>query len=386
MRVAIVHDWLTGTRGGERVLEAMVEVLPQAELFTLVHRPGTVSQRIEARPIHTSFLQRAPAALRLYRAYLPLYPLAVRRLPLDGFDVVISSSHCAAKAANTRGAPHLCYCHTPVRYAWDQFEAYFRPGAAGTLARTAARPAAALLRRWDVATAVGVDRFLANSRYVQQRIMSCYGRTAEVLYPPVECARFHGPRSPGDFYLVLGALVPYKRIDVALHAFAQLGEPLVVAGDGPERARLQAQAGPRVEFLGRVSDTEAVELLARCRALVFPGTDDFGITPVEALAAGAPVVARAAGGALETVRGPVVARDGRVVGSVGASPATGVFCADDSPDTLAAAVRHLQRMEYDEAELRAAARRFDVEQFRTGFRHQVEALAASASARRGRRR
>ncbi len=378
-RVAIVHDWLTGMRGGERVLEAMLDVVPDAEIFTLLHVAGSVSRRIESRPIHTSFLQRAPGVATAYRSYLPLFPLAIRGLDLEGFDLVVSSSHCVAKSARSPRAPHLCYCHTPIRYAWDQFDAYFPLGSAGVLTRTAARPAAAALRRWDASTAGRVDHFLANSHHVRRRIRAFYGREARVLYPPVDTVRFTRCRVADDFWLVLGALVPYKRVELAVRAFNRLGARLLVAGDGPERSRLEAIAGPSIEFLGRVSDEAVEDLLSRCRALVFPGVEDFGITPVEALAAGAPVIARAAGGALETVRGPIVAACGDVVGRSGEAPDTGVFFESGTPEALIAALRTLERMRLDERTIRDSARAFDASRFRAGFRRHVSALVREAA-------
>ncbi|HEX9107764.1 MAG TPA: glycosyltransferase, partial [Longimicrobiales bacterium] len=351
MRVAIVHDWLTGMRGGERVLEGMLDVFPDAEIFTLFHRRGSVSGRIEARPIHTSFLQ-ALAGER-YRRLLPLFPLALERLRPHGYDLVLSSSHCVAKGVRSEDAPHLCYCHTPMRYAWGELGAYLT--GARALLRLPAAPLAAALRRWDASTTGRVDAFLANSANVRQRIRRCYGRAASVLHPPVDVARFGARRKPEDFYLVLGALVPYKRVELAIAACARLRRRLVVAGDGPELARLRRMATGDVALLGRVSDDEAAQLLARCRALLFPGADDFGITPVEAHAAGTPVIARGAGGALETVSGPLVTSSGfvRPARGRGRAPATGVFFETPDADALAAAILHFERLRFDEAALRA---------------------------------
>ncbi|HET9984418.1 MAG TPA: glycosyltransferase [Longimicrobiales bacterium] len=367
MRVAIVHDWLTGMRGGERVLEAMLDLFPDAEIFALLHVPGSVSPRIEARPIHTSPLQRATFVRRRYRRWLPLFPLAVEALDPRGFDLVLSSSHCVAKAVRPRGAPHLCYCHTPMRYAWDQLDAYLPPGAAGRLARTLAVPAAAALRRWDAATVGRVDAFVANSAHVRGRIRRCWGRDAAVVHPPVAVERFRRPRAPEDFYLVLGALVPYKRVELAIRAAALAGRRLVVAGDGPELPRLRALAGPGVTFLGRVSDDDVADLYARCRAFLFPGVEDFGIAAVEAQAAGAPVVARAAGGALETV--------------AAAPEPTGVFFAEPSPEARAAAMRRLEAAPPREAACRASAERFATPRFHEGLSREIERLLGTTAAR-----
>jgi glycosyltransferase involved in cell wall biosynthesis len=374
MKVAVVHDWLTGMRGGERVLEEILEIFPCAEIFTLLHRPGSVSPRIEARPIHTSFLQRAPFAARAYRGYLPLFPLAIESLRVRGFDLVISSSHCVAKAVRAGGAPHLCYCHTPMRYVWDQFGAYF--GGRRGLLRGLARPVARALREWDAATAGRVDTFVANSEHVRARIRRSYGRDATVVYPPVDLDRFGAPRQPADFYLVVSALVPYKRIDLAVRACALLGRRLVVAGDGPELPRLQRLAGPDTTFLGRVPDEEIASLYSRCRALLFPGVEDFGITAVEALAAGAPVVALADGGVMESVGGALVDAEGEVRGVVGAGEEgrTGVFFAEPTPASMAAAIRQLERTTFDEDVLRRGAERFAPPRFREGLLRDIVRL------------
>jgi glycosyltransferase involved in cell wall biosynthesis len=367
MRVAIVHDWLTGMRGGERVLESMLDLFPNAEIFTLLHVPGSTSPAIEARPIHVSPLQRAPLARRWWRGYLPLFPAAIEALRIRGFDLVISSSHCAAKAARGDGAPHLCYCHTPMRYAWDQFDAYF--AGRGRLLRALAAPVARRLRAWDAATAERVDAFVANSHHVRERIRRCYGRDASVVHPPVALERFRAARRPEDFFLVVSALVPYKRIDLAVHACTRLGRRRVGAGDGPEAARQRRLAGPGVSFLGRVTDEEVADLYRRCRALVFPAVEDFGITAVEAQAAGAPVVALAAGGALETVAGPLAsgAADGvQWRGCAGGAP-TGVFFARQAAEDVEAALLLAERTEFDEEALRRSAERFSAERFREGL-------------------
>lgn len=379
IRVAIVHDWLTGMRGGERVLEGLLELFPSAEIFTLFHNRGSVSRRIEARPIHTSALRHAPFSASKYRSYLPLYPLAMRSLRIRGFDLVISSSHCAAKSAITGGAPHLCYCHTPMRYVWDQFDVYFP---AGSWRRGPAGPVAGALRAWDAATASRVDAFVANSDHVRERIRRNYGREAAVVHPPVGTRRFQAPRDPGDFYLIVSALVPYKRVDLAMEACARLGRPLVIAGDGPDGARLRKRAGPLITFLGSVSDDEVACLYSRCRAFVFPGVEDFGITAVEAQAAGAPVVALAEGGALETVAGPVVGGDGEPLDFELASrrTATGVFFTDPTVESLVGALRLADRMDFDEQLIRRNAERFSEARFHEGMLREIVALLSRNAA------
>ena len=350
-RVALVHDWLTGMRGGERCLEVLCELFPSAPLFTLLHVPGSVSPAIERHRIITSFVQRLPAAATRYRHYLPLFPAAVRGLSLDGFDVVLSLSHCAAKAVRVPpGALHLCYCFTPMRYVWD-LEADYADGASW-LTRLALPPVAAALRRWDRRTA-GVHEFVAISRHIADRIRRVYGREASVIYPPVELDRFTIKR-PDDYYLVVSALVPYKRVDLAVRAATRLNRRLLVVGRGPEEARLRALAGPSVSFLGWRSDDEVAELYARCRAVLFPSDEDFGIVPLEAAAAGRPTIALAQGGALETM-----------AGLGGGAPPTAVFFEEQTVDALAAAMAAYEATEhrFEPAALRAHAARFDRPRF-----------------------
>jgi glycosyltransferase involved in cell wall biosynthesis len=304
MKVALVHDWLTGMRGGEKVLEVLCELEPNADIFTLFHQRGSVSAAIERHRIETSFVQWLPRARRHYRRYLPLFPLAIEQFDLDGYDFVVSSSHCAAKAVVVAGkARHLCYCHSPMRYAWDQFDAYFGPRRVGPLAsRWFYRPMLARLARWDAATAARVDRFLANSRYVAGRIRRYYNRVATIVHPPVDTVFYHpAATSPANHFLIVSALVPYKRLEVAIFACERIGARLRIAGDGPDRLRLERQAGSNVEFLGSLTDDALREEYRQALAVLLPGEEDFGIVPLEAQACGRPVVALGRGGALETV-------------------------------------------------------------------------------------
>ncbi len=304
MKLAIVHDWLTGMRGGEKVLEAIGDLYPEADLFTLLHVPGSVSAGIERHRITTSFLQHAPGAARFYRHYLPIFPIAVEQFNLDQYDVVISSSHCAAKTVVVPGrARHLCYCHSPMRYAWDQFDAYFGPAYVGWIrSRWLYRPMLAWLARWDAATAPRVHRFVANSRFVASRIRRYYGRDTAIVYPPVDTDFYHpAPVSPEDHFLIVSALVPYKRVDLAMEACLRAGASLRIVGDGPDRDRLEQQAGGTVTFLGQLPDEEIRREYRRARAVILAGEEDFGIVPVEAQACGRPVVALGRGGALETI-------------------------------------------------------------------------------------
>lgn len=361
-RVAIVHDWLTGMRGGERVLEHLLDLFPDAELFTLIHVPRTVSPRIESRPIHTSFVNKLPGVAQWYRYYLPLFPRAVERLDLRGFDLVVSVSHCVAKGVRAVDGRHVCYCLTPMRYAWDLYDDYFGPGRTGLLMRMAAPAVIRRLRRWDTNTCSRVDRFITISKHIQGKVARFYERPSHVVHPPVDTRRFRWDRAREDFYLVVSALVPYKRVDVAIEAFRRTGRKLVVVGKGPLLERLRQSAPANVALLGWRSDDEVVDLLERCRALVFPGEEDFGLVPVEAQAAGAPVVALGSGGALETVIGP---NDGN--GGMRVQP-TGIFF--DRPDhrALCAAIEDFERMTFDPRAARASAERFSVSAFHEGMR------------------
>jgi glycosyltransferase involved in cell wall biosynthesis len=304
-RVALVHDWLTGMRGGEKVLEELCALLPGAPIHTLFHFPGTVSPAIEAHPIRTSFLQNAPGVGRRYRSYLPLFPLAVEQFELADFDLVLSSSHCVAKGARARpGARHVCYCHTPMRYAWDQREAYF-PERGGAVARVRHGVLDAL-QHWDARTSTRVDAFLANSTFVRDRIRRYYDRDAEVIAPPVDVDYFHqesdeARQRASPFALVVAALAPYKRIGDAVEACRQLGLELRIVGVGPERDRIQSIAGPSVQLLGQVSHQTLRELYRTAACFLQPGVEDFGIASVEAVACGCPVIAAGRGGVLDVI-------------------------------------------------------------------------------------
>lgn len=300
-RVALVHDWLTGMRGGEKVLESIASLFPEAPIYTLFHFPGSVSQALESHPIHTSFLQKAPGIRRGYRRYLPLFPVAIEELDLTGYDLVVSSSHCVAKGViPSPDAFHLCYCHTPMRYAWDQEHAYF-PRRKGTVARMRSL-ALTGLRAWDVSSAARVNLFVANSSFVGRRVRSYYGRDAEVLHPPVDVEYFTpGAAKEEGYCLMVSALAPYKRVELAIAACDRLGVELRIVGEGPERARLEELAGSKTRFLGSVEPRQLRELYRGARLFLQPGVEDFGIACVEALACGTPVVAVAKGGVLDIV-------------------------------------------------------------------------------------
>ncbi|HYB75283.1 MAG TPA: glycosyltransferase [Candidatus Sulfotelmatobacter sp.] len=356
MRVAIVHDWLTGMRGGERCLEVLCELFPDATLFTLVHRRGSVSPGIERMRIRTSFLQRLGPLRGRFRALLPLFPLAVESFDLRGHDLVVCSSHCVAKGALAPpGARQVAYVYTPMRYVWDQAAAYADGAGWGRLRRAAAAPLASYLRLWDAASSLRVDEFLTISGHVARRIRRCYGREAAVIHPPVDAERFQRGEGEGRYYLVVSALVAYKRVDLAVAACSRLGLPLKVVGEGPQARRLRRQAGPSVEFLGTRSDAEVAALYRGCRAVLFPGLEDFGIVPLEAQAAGRPVIAYGDGGACETIV-PL----NPLAPAAGAEP-TGVFFYDQTSEALAGAVELFEanRGAFDPKVLRDHALAFD---------------------------
>jgi glycosyltransferase involved in cell wall biosynthesis len=349
-RVALVHDWLTGMRGGEKVLEVLCERFPQAELFTLLHIPGSVSPVIERRPIHTSLLQRLPGGRRYYREYLPLFPTLIEQFDLDGFDLVISTSHCVAKSALARpDATHICYCHTPMRYAWDQFGVYFGPDRFGRIPSGFMRLLMARLARWDRGTSGRANRYVTNSQHVAGRIRRYYNREAKVVYPPVDTEFFHPDRSiPERHALIVSALVPYKRIDIGIEACRLAKLPLKIVGAGPERAALErTAAGADVEFLGRLSDDEIRDWYRHAAVVLMLGEEDFGLVPVEAQACGRPVVAYGRGGALETVVPDV----------------TGVLVADQAPGAFADAIAEAVDRRFDSVAIRRHAERFGRRRF-----------------------
>lgn len=300
MRVALVHYWLVGMRGGEKVIEEMCRIWPDADIFTHVHDPSAISDTINKHKITTTFVQRLPAARKLYKKYLPVMPMALEALDLSAYDLVISSESGPAKGVLVRpDALHICYCHSPMRYIWDQYPLY--SAEAGFVTRACFNILLPMLRLWDASSAARVDHFIASSEFVAGRIGKFYRREAEVIHPPVDIERFSTSSDIRDYYLTFGQLIGYKRFDLAVQAFSKLGKPLIVVGDGDDAHRLKALAAPNVTFLGRQSDAELADLLRHCRALVFPGIEDFGIAPLEAMASGRPVIGYGAGGVLETV-------------------------------------------------------------------------------------
>ena len=397
MRVAIVHDWLTGMRGGERCLEAFLCLYPNADIFTLVHVPGTTSQLIDSRVKHVSFLNRVPGIAKIYRALLPLYPIAVASFDVRGYDLIISLSHAAAKNVRVPpGVPHVCYCFTPMRYIWDQARTYL-PGATFVLAQ----PLVQLLRLWDRRGARRVTHFVAISQFVSARIRRFYERDSDVIAPPVrmpeEVSRALSSQEqaffaehPERFFLCAGALVPYKRIDVALEAFRRNGLPLWVVGGGPEEGRLRERASKNIRFLGRVSEAFLWECYRRCEALVFPGIEDFGIVPVECMASGRPVIAVDAGGIRESTGEEASSR----LSSLVLSNRCGVFIqkrGHGDPAVLVEAVSFFTSLAstFRESDLRERAAQFSYKIFfdmwnsfvdRIGISHDAHSTGGAARA------
>ncbi len=352
MKVAIVHDWLNQRGGAERVLEALVEMYPQAPIYTSIYWPQAMPEAYRSWDIRTSFMDRLPLVKKHHQPFLPLYPLAFEQFELRGYDLVISNKSAFCHGVIT--APetlHICYCLTPTRFLWD-YAGYVQREGLGRLARWALPPFLSYLRLWDKAAADRVDHFVAISQAIRQRIQKFYRRQAVVIHPPVDTTRYAPAEGGDDYFLIVSRLIPYKRIDLAVQAFNQLGLPLTIVGDGRDRASLQAMARPNIQFLGRVPDDELGQLMARCRAFVFPGLEDFGITPLEAQAAGRPVIAFAGGGALDTVVEGV----------------TGTFFHEPSPQALAEAVKSFDDTRYDPAVIKEHAEQFDT----TVFKQQLQ--------------
>jgi glycosyltransferase involved in cell wall biosynthesis len=357
-RVALIHDFLLDVRGAERTFSALADMYPQADLFTAIYDPRGTEGRFAHRTVNTSFLQRLRPTARSFRPLLPFYPYAMEALDLSGYDLVLSSSSAWAHGVIVDpDAVHVCYCHNPFRYAWNARDETLSQR--GTLQRAALRMVFQRWRQWDWIAAQRVDRYIANSETTRRRIRRYFGRESDVVYPPVETARFT-PGPVSDFYVVLSELMPHKRIHLAVEAFNRLRLPLVVIGNGPDARRLRRLAGPTISFAGRVSDARAAELLSASRALVVTATEEFGIAAVEAQAAGRPVIALAEGGVRETVQEGL----------------TGTFYDEPTSEALADAVTRFDTLAIDPAACVANADRFDVSHFRHGIRSVVAEACA----------
>jgi glycosyltransferase involved in cell wall biosynthesis len=358
MRVALVHDWLTGMRGGEKVLEILCELFPDATLYTLLHKKGSVSETVSRMEIKTSFIQNLPFSGNHYHKYLPLFPTAIEQFDLTQYDLVISSSHCVAKGVITSPETcHVCYCHTPMRYAWEMYYTYFSKNNINPLLRWSIPFFMNYLRSWDERSSDRVDRFVANSQNVRRRIQKHYRRDAVVIYPPVDTENFGLGAKEGEYYLVVSALVPYKRVDLAVSAFSELNLPLLVIGEGAERKKLERIAAKNVRFLKWQPHSELRRYYAECKALIFPGEEDFGIVPVEAQACGKPIIAFGKGGATESVVGAYPGQE------INAS-FSGVFFRHQSKEALVEAVRRFESAEFDPEKIRDNALRFDTRVFK----------------------
>lgn len=367
MRVAIVHYWFVGMRGGEKVVEALIRLFPQADLFTHVIDPAAVSPTIRSRPITTSFIQSLPRAAKYYRQYLPFMPLACEQLDLRGYDLVISSESGPAKGIiPPPEALHVCYCHSPMRYLWNMYHEYREES--GRLTRLLMPPLAHYLRNWDALSATRVDHFIANSTTVAHRVERYYRRSADVVHPPVAADAFSiAPADEiGDYYLMVGELVGYKRPDLAIDAFNASGKKLVVIGGGANLEAIRHRAGATVSVLGPQPFDVLMRHYSRCRALIFPGEEDFGIVPLEAMASGRPVIAFRRGGATETV----------------VENETGVFFETQTVDALSEAVARFERMEFSSERIRAHALGFGEERFLREMREKIDSYFAARDAKR----
>lgn len=348
MKVALVHDWLNQYGGAERVLEEFHALFPDAPVYVSMYAPEKMPAKYQTWDIRTTWMQRLPLVTKKHQPFMPLYPAAFETFDLSGYDLVLSSASAFCHGVITRPETcHVCYCHTPTRFMWNYFD-YVKRESLSPAKQRALVPFLFNLRTWDRVSADRVDYWIANSRLVRQRIAKFYRRTSAVIHPPVSADRFQPSDGHDDYFFVLSRLIPYKRIDLAVQACTRIGARLLVAGSGRETERLKKMAGPTVEFLGRVSDEEMIGLYARCKAFLFPGVEDFGITPLEAMASGRPVIAFGSGGSLDTV----------VPGE------TGEFFAEQTVESLAATLAAFEPNAYDPAKIRAHAETFDAAVFR----------------------
>lgn len=359
MKVAIVHDWLTGMRGGEKCLEVFCELFPSATVFTLVHIKGTVSETIERMDIKTSFIQHFPDIEKKYRYYLPLMPKAIEQFDLTGYDLILSSSHCVAKGVKVpEKSLHICYCYTPMRYIWDMYEQYF--GDSKFYIKLAMKMIKPYLQKWDVKTSKQVDFFIAISEYIKERIKRIYNRDSDVIYPPVDTDFFTPstlyPLPSTGYYLIVSAFAPYKKVDLAVETFNKLGLPLKIIGSGQDEKKLKKIAGKNIEFLGWQNNDELRKYYQNCKAVIFPGEEDFGIVPVEAQACGKPVIAYKKGGAVETI----------------IDNKTGVFFEEQTAESLSAAILKFESIKFVSSEIRKSAERIGRENFSKSIKNYID--------------
>ena len=357
MNIALVHDWLNQMGGAEYVLETLVKLYPAAPVYTSMYWPQVMPDSYRQWDIRASFMDRLPLVKKHHQPFLPLYPLAFENFDFSNYDLVLSNKsgfcHGVITGPDTL---HICYCLTPTRYLWD-FGRYAQREGLSRMSRALLRPFLSYLRLWDRLAADRVDYFIAISKTVQRRIARYYRRDSVVIYPPVDTDRFAGGGGrTEDFYLVVSRLIPYKRVDLAVRTLSQMDRPLIVVGDGRDRAKLEDLAGPTVSFTGRLPDAQVADLVARCRAFIFPGLDDFGIAPVEAMAAGRPVIAFAGGGALDTVQ------EGE----------TGLFFREPTAESLSAAVEHFETLSFDPGQIRRHAKQFSRPVFERQFINFIE--------------
>ena len=359
IRIAIVHDYLNQMGGAERVVAVLHQMFPQAPIYTTIVDRNRLLEELKDADIRVTWMQGIPGILKRFKQFFWLYPLAIRSMELSGYDLVISSSSAYAKGAPVRGGTtHICYCHTPMRFAWE-FSTYMEGVNVPFLVKWAARAMVSPLRLWDKAKSRGIHHLIANSTVVQRRINEHYGRASTVIFPPVNVSRFHiADSQPENYFLVVSRLVSYKRIDLAVEACSRAGKPLVVIGGGPDEERLRSLAGPTVQFLGRLPDTEVVRYMQHCRAFLFPGIEDFGITPLEANASGRPVIAFRGGGALDTV----------VPGL------NGLFFENQTVNSLMDALEQFENVSWDPARIRRHAEKFDEARFIRELSTFIEAM------------
>jgi glycosyltransferase involved in cell wall biosynthesis len=356
LKIAVVHDWLSGMRGGEKVLEIIFELFPDADLFTLLFNEGSVSSLIADRDIYTSFIDKLPFKSNKYRHYLPLFPTAIELFDFKAYDVIISTSHCVAKGVRTPpNTLHISYVHSPMRYVWDMYEDYFGKDKIGFLQRIIIPLFANYLRIWDITSSNRVDHFIANSQHVANRIQKYYRREAAVIHPPVDTTIYKKSETDEDFYLVISALVPYKKIDLAIEAFNQTNKSLIVIGEGPDKSKLKRMAKNNIQFLDGINGDQLYDYYSKCKALIFPGEEDFGIVPVEAQSCGKPVIAFAKGGALETVIG---------YNGDNENKCTGLFFKEQNAESIINAITEFETINWDADFINQHAQKFSKEIFK----------------------